>query len=83
MPALAIALALDEAGLIARSVFTTMVVCTSRRIGIYFSADRPIASVAISHWAGPEAVLKNATAYRVPLYDRKIGNDERIRITYR
>jgi hypothetical protein len=79
----AASLALSDAGLMVRGIFAAVGGCDSRRIGIYIGSERPIASVSISQWPGPVEIRKDGKAYRVPLYERAIGNEARVRVSFR
>lgn len=77
------ALALQEAGLLVRGIFAAAGGCDSKRIGIYIGTQQPISAVTISGWAGKVELMKGGRAYRVPLYDKSIGNEARVRVSYR
>lgn len=75
--------ALSEAGMVARGLFSAIGGCASKRIAIYFGSERPIAAVSISQWPGPVEIRKDGKAYRVPLHERGISNEARVRVSYR
>ena len=66
-----------------RGLFNAAGGCASSSVGIYFPSPRPIAAVTIDHWSGKPTIAKDGTAWRLPLYDKHIGNDDLVHITYR
>jgi hypothetical protein len=64
-----------------RMAFGAVGGCASRRVAIWYNTQRPVATVT----AGtiPFDVREGGTAYRPLLHDRRIGNDARVRVTYR
>ena len=75
--------ALSEAGMMARGLFAMIGGCDSKRISIFLGGERAIAGVTIAGWKGPVELAKNGKAYRVPLYDKAISNEARVRVSYR
>ena len=66
-----------------RGLFNAVGGCTSSRLGIYFASPKPIAAVSIDHWSGKPTIAKDGMAWRLPMYDKHIGNDDLVHITYR
>lgn len=57
--------------------------CGSSRVALYARAPQPVAGVAISGYGQPIDIRPDGLAFRVPLHDAAIGNDARLRVTYR
>jgi len=72
-----------ETNFLMRGVFKAAGGCTSPKLGIYFSSEKPIASIAIDHWDKQTTIAKTGKAWRVPLYDKTISNEDLVHITYR
>jgi len=71
-----------------RAGFAAMGGCASKRIGIMFGTDQPIASATIDGWVvggkpGKVEIAKDAKSFRMPFYDRGIGNDSHVHVTMR
>lgn len=57
--------------------------CGSRRVALYTTARRAISAVTITGYSAPIDIRPNGMSYRVPLQDDSIGNEARLRLTYR
>ena len=73
----------SETNFLVRSLFKTAGGCASSKFGIYFPSETPIATIHIDRWNTSVAIAKTGKAWRVPLYDKSISNDDRVHITYR
>ena len=58
-------------------------VCNNSHIALYTRAPRPLSAVTISGYARPIDIRGDLVSYRVPLHDQSIGNEARMRLTYR
>lgn len=61
-------------------------VCTSNKVSMINTADKPIARARVTEQSNPDIDLliePDGKSFRVPLYNKKIGNDAYLHLTYR
>ncbi len=75
------AFANNRFGPLTRVAFGAIGGCSSQRVAIYWGSERPVASVDAG--AGAVDVRADGSAYRLPLHDRTLSNEQRVRVTYR
>jgi hypothetical protein len=65
-----------------RGIFNVAGLCTSTRMGVYFSSQRPLQTVTIDRWAKPIDIHKDRKVWRIPLAEAAISNEDLVHITY-
>ena len=73
----------SEMGMFTRAGFSAFGGCSGKRISMMASTDRPVAGATIDGWPHKVEIAKDARAFRMPFYDRCIGNDQHVHVTYR
>jgi hypothetical protein len=68
--------------IVMRGIFSVAGLCTSTRIGVYFSSQKPLRTVTIDHWSKPIDIIKDRKAWRIPLAEAAISNEDLVHITY-
>ena len=73
----------NQVNILLRGMFDTIGGCTSRRVGFYYTADRPLESAIVDGKDDPQQLLMpRKTAYLVPLADKDIADEARLHLTY-
>lgn len=57
--------------------------CGSQRVALYMGVLRPISAATITGHGEALTIRSDGMSFRVPLHDEAIGNEERLRLTYR
>lgn len=73
----------NEYSVFIRGLYDLIGGCTSSRAAIYYRANQPIESATVTGRSEPLDIRRNGESYHVPLSERAISDEARLRIVYR
>lgn len=78
-----VSVAFARLNLFTRALAGAVNVCNNRRIRLFTRSPQPLASATVSSRSEPLQIGADGISFQVPLSDESIGNDDRLRLTYR